>query len=229
MQERVQKILAQAGIASRRKSEEFIAQGRVKVNGRTIKLGDQADKEKDIITLDDKKVQVEQKIYLALNKPKGITSTCDDPHAKKTILDIVKVKERIYPVGRLDKDAEGLIVLTNDGELANKIMHPRNEIIKEYEAWLDRTITDNLVQELNKGVVIDDRLVEIKNVKKLDDNKIRITIHEGRKHIVKRIFEKLGLQVIRLIRVRINKLALDLKLGEWRHLTKEDISLLQHF
>ncbi len=226
MQERVQKILAQAGIASRRKSEELIQQGRVKVNNTVIKLGDQADKEKDTILVDEKPIILEQKIYIMLNKPKGATSTREDPHAKTTILDLVKIKERIYPIGRLDKDAEGLIILTNDGELANKIMHPSYEAKKEYQIQTDKKITQEDILKLNKGIIIEDRKVEITNIKKTDDHTVKITIHEGRKHIVKKIFEQLGFKVLKLLRTKINKLALDVQSGQWRHLKKQDLSLL---
>ena len=226
MLERIQKIMAAAGIASRRKCEMLIVQGRVKVNGAVAKLGQKADAEKDSITVDGKRLELEQKAYILLNKPKGYVTTVSEQWGMPTALELVKVKQRVFPVGRLDIDAEGLVFLTNDGELANRIAHPRYETKKTYVAKLSRQFVD--FERLKKGVFIDGRLVKVGNAGKLKENWVELTIHEGRKHIVKRIFEKLGYKVIGLKRTAIGSLRLgELKPGEWRFLAKKEVEELK--
>ncbi len=219
---RIQKILAQAGIASRRKSEELILQKRVKVNGRTARLGEKADLEKDTISVDGKKVRMEKKIYILLNKPKDYLSTTAKHYGEKNILELVRVKQRIFPVGRLDKDTEGLVLLTNDGELANKLMHPRYEVKKEYYVRVDKELREKDLEKLIYGIEIDERKVKCE-AEKTGRNQANVRIHEGRKHIVKRLFEKLGYTVVRLVRMKMGNLKLDIPTGKWRYLSEDEI------
>ena len=223
--ERVQKILASAGIASRRKCEEYIQQGRVAVNSKTIKLGDKADIS-DNITFDGKPIMRPEKIVIMLNKPAGFVTTVSETHGMKTIFDLVKVPERVFPIGRLDKNTEGLLLLTNDGELANKLTHPRYEVQKEYYAVLDKTIRKETIDKLKRGVEIDGRTVKLLSLS-VKNKEATLTIHEGRKHIVRRLFEEVGLKVTRLMRNRIAGLTLgELPRGKWRKLTLEDVKRL---
>lgn len=223
--DRVQKILAQAGLASRRKCEELIKAGKVTVNGKTVKLGDKASAS-DKITVNGKPVSLEKKVYIILNKPKGVVTTVKEEHGMKTVLDIVNVKERVYPVGRLDKNTEGLLILTNDGELANLLTHPRYNIEKEYLAILDKTLTEKMLETLQKGIVIDGKPVRVNKINAFQ-NKATITIHEGRKHIVRLLFAELGLYVKKLTRLRVATLSLGtLKTGEFRPLTEREITSL---
>ena len=222
---RVQKILAAAGVASRRDCEELIRRGCVKVNGEVIKLGDKA-LETDDIKINGRSVKIEKKVYIILNKPRFYVTTTSEEHGMKTVLDLVKVEERIFPVGRLDRDAEGLLFLTNDGDLANKLSHPRYEVEKEYSAELDKPFKD--VENLKKGVTIDKIKVEIKNVKVTASNKVQVTIHEGRKHIVKEIFKSLGYKVTFLKRIRFGPLELkNVVRGTWRHLSNDELEALK--
>jgi pseudouridine synthase len=228
MMQRIQKILSSAGIASRRKSEELVKQGRIKVNNRTVAIGASADPEKDIITVDGKKLQLQRKRYIMLYKPRGYVTTVADRFAKKKVTDLVKVKERVYPVGRLDADAEGLLLMTNDGDFANKIMHPRYEIEKAYTARLKNKISSSDIARLNKGVIIEGRVVTA-SAKIINDRKniVAIKIHEGRHKIVKRLFKAIGYYVAELRRVRIGSLTLQgLKPGQWRELSSRELEEL---
>ena len=160
-----------------------------------------------------------------LNKPKGIISTSEDEQGRKTVIDLVKIKERLYPVGRLDKDAEGLMLLTNDGSFANKITHPRYEIKKTYEVDLDKEIKEEDLDKINKGVIVEKRKVKAET-KKIKTRKAEIKIHEGRKHIVKKIFEELGYKVNNLKRTKIGNLSLgNLEKGKWRTISQTEIFL----
>ncbi len=227
MEHRVQKLISQAGIASRRKAEDLIAQGKVKVNGITIKLGDKADPERDEILVEGKPISLQEPIHIALYKPVGVVSTTHDPFGRQTVVDLVPVKEKLFMIGRLDKDAEGLVVLTNDGDLANRVMHPRYEVTKTYEAFLDKPLAQIHEKTLKQGVLIEGRTVHCHSVEMLMVHLIKITIHEGRKHIVKRLFEELGYTVVGLKRVMIGKLSLGrLKPGQWRNLSKHELELL---
>lgn len=226
MQERIQKILAQAGIASRRKCEQLIAEGKVQVNGKTATLGEKASPE-DKITVEGKPIILQKKTYIALNKPRGYVTTVSEQHGMKTVMDLVKIKQRVYPVGRLDKHTEGLLLLTNDGEFANKLTHPRYEIEKEYYVELDKPLSQEEIDHLNRGVMIDDRKIRIKDLE-IRNKEVLLRIHEGRKHIVRRIFEKLGKEVKRLVRTRIAMLELgDLQRGKWRYLTPAEIKQIR--
>ena len=226
MQLRVQKILAMAGVASRRKCEQLIAQGKVLVNGKVVSLGGKADAEKDKIVVNGRLVVLEKKVYIMLHKPKGYVTTVSETHDMKTVMDLVKVPERIFPVGRLDKNTEGLLLLTNDGDFANRLTHPRFEVVKEYFALLDKPLSEKAMEELKSGVVVDDRKIKISRVD-VAGREVLLQLHEGRKHIVRRLFEKLGFFVVRLVRTKIGRLQLgSLKQGKWRSLYPSDLKLL---
>ena len=223
MEERVQKILASAGVASRRNCEEMIAQGRVKVNDKKIKLGDKADEELDVITLDGEILQPQKKVYLAFNKPKGYVTSVKQA-GKKVIMDLVKTEEKVFPVGRLDENSEGLLLLTNDGDLANKIMHPRYQTYKTYQVVLDKKFRDE--NKLNR-INLDGKRIKIQRYRRLPHG-MEIVIHEGKKHIVKRIFAKLGYKVQELKRTQIANIRLGkLNRGKVRPLTKNELRELR--
>lgn len=222
VQTRIQKILAQAGTASRRKSEQLILQKRVKVNGRTARIGEKADPEKDKISVDGKQIRAEKKVYILLNKPADYVTTTAKHYGEKNVLDLVRVKQRVFPVGRLDKDAEGLVMLTNDGELANKLMHPRYEVKKEYYVKVDKDLRDKDLEKLSEGIKIEEKNLKCE-AEKVGKKEANVKIHEGRKHIVKRMLEKLGYTVMRLVRVKMGNLKLDVETGKWRYLKEEEI------
>lgn len=224
--ERVQKILAQAGVASRRKCEEFIAKGRVSVNGKVIKLGDKANPDKDKIVVNGRLIKLEKKVYIMLNKPKNFVTTVSEQFGMKTVLDLVRVPERVFPVGRLDKNTEGLLLLTNDGDFTNKLTHPRYKVLKEYFVVLDKPLSEKVMEQLQEGVVIDDKKVDFSRLD-FAGREVFLRIHEGRKHIVRRLFEKLGFHVSRLVRTRVGSLDLgELKPGKWRFLSPSELSRL---
>ncbi len=225
--QRVQKLLAQAGIASRRTCEDYIKEGRVTVNGKAVAIGATASVGDDI-RLDGKPVALEKQVHIILNKPKGVTSTVYDPHASRTVLDLVKVPQRIFPVGRLDRETEGLILLTNDGALMQHITHPSHGVDKTYIASTVKTIGPTMIERLKFGVMVENKMVKIKNVVELAPNVVRLSVHEGRKHIVRNIFAALGNPVKRLVRIAIGPIELgDLEPGKWRYLTERELSLLR--
>jgi len=225
---RVQKILADRGIASRRKCEELVKLGKVKVNGQMIKLGDKADPEKDKITVEGRIVKVlPRKVYLMINKPWGIITTVSEGHGMKTILDLVPARERIFPVGRLDRYSDGLLLLTNDGELTHKLTHPSFGVSKVYVVKLNRLLQKEDVDKI-LDMEIDDRKVQVEKIKVLGPNRLEIQIHEGRKHIVRRIFEELGYLVTKLTRIQFGPLKLEeLKVGQWRYLDEKEVEQLK--
>ena len=232
--ERLQKVIANRGYASRRKAEDLIVQGKVKINGIIIKeLGVKVDTN-DVILIDNKPiVKSEKKVYYLLNKPRGVISSVSDELNRKTVADFINTEERIYPIGRLDYDTTGLIILTNDGELANKLMHPKNEILKTYIAKVEGILDSYAIDKLKKGIVIEKRYTKIYRfkIRKIDKQKnntlIEISIVEGRNHIVKKIFETLGHPVIKLSRISYDFLTLDgLKSGEYRELSLKEIKKL---
>ncbi len=226
MLERLQKILSAAGIASRRKSEELILQHRVKVNGVAAVLGQKADYGKDIITLDGNRVNLAKNKYLLLYKPAGFVTTTADRFAKRKVVDLVSLPERVYPVGRLDADAEGLLVLTNDGEFANRLMHPRYEVEKTYLVKLKRKLAPEDVERIGRGVFVEGRRVAAR-IKILQKDVAEVIVHEGRHKIVKRLFKELGNYVLRITRTKIGAIGIGkLKPGMWRELTPEEIQLL---
>lgn len=228
MLQRIQKIISAAGVASRRKSEELILAGRVKVNGAVATLGQKADGLKDKITVDGYPIGAERRRYILLYKPAGYVTTTEDRFAKKKVTDLVGVPEKVYPVGRLDIDAEGLLLLTNDGAFANRLMHPRFEVEKTYVVKLRDKLGHEDLTSIQRGIYIDGRRVSAR-VKQLQKNIAEITIHEGRHKIVKRVFGSLGNYVLRITRTRVGALGLGkLKPGMWRELGKDEIDSLVH-
>ncbi|NLV15910.1 MAG: rRNA pseudouridine synthase [Syntrophomonadaceae bacterium] len=230
---RLAKALAQAGISSRRKAEEMIIQGLVMVNGQVVKeLGTIINPDIDTITVGGNPIKAEKRIYLLLNKPAGFISSVKDTHGRKTVLDLIPdVKERIFPVGRLDYDSRGLLLLTNDGEFANLITHPRYEISKEYEVWCKGRISDDAIMKLEKGIILDGEVTAPARVRLLRHTSakslVSIQIREGRKHQVKRMMESVGFPVFELKRVKLAFLELNgLPEGRFRHLTSREVELL---
>ncbi len=232
--ERLQKVIASYGYASRRKAEELIKHGKVLVNGKVItELGTKVEPS-DIISIDGVIINKDVKHeYYLLNKPRQVISSAYDKEGRITVTDLINTEARIYPVGRLDYDTTGLIILTNDGDFANYLMHPSYEVEKTYVAKINKILDKDDINKLKKGIVIDNRKVVIKRfkIRKKDNVKntsiIELTIVEGRNHIVKRIFESMHVDVIKLSRVGYAFLTLDgLKSGEYRNLTIKEIKKL---
>lgn len=232
MQERVQKILARNGIASRRKAEELIAAGRVTVNGRTCALGDCADGEKDRIAVDGVPVGPEpEQVYILLHKPRGYVTTASDEKGRKTVLDLVDCGRRVYPVGRLDMDSEGLLLLTNDGELTNRLIHPAGEIHKTYQVWLSGASAGKIAA-LSQPMDIDGYRIRPAQVETVAlrgaQAQVTVTIHEGRNRQIRKMAEKCGMAVTRLRRVSEGGLQLGkLPPGKWRYLTENEVAMLK--
>ncbi len=235
MKERLQKLISQAGLASRRKAEEMIIDGRVRVNGRKItELGTKADINVDRITVDGKPLISEKLVYFVFNKPKGVLTTLQDPQHRSIVTDYLpKVKERIYPVGRLDLNTEGLIVLTNDGELTHLLEHPSSEIEKEYEVKIKGMVSEAALIEMSKGIKLEDGITAPATVEHAGSNgktgitTIYITIHEGRNRQVRRMFEHFGYRIHNLKRVRFAFLTLQgLKRGSYRRLSPSEVKQL---
>ncbi len=225
--ERLQKFLANAGIASRRRAEVLIERGAVKVNGRTAKIGDKVDPKKDIVEYGGKILKPEQQLfYIALNKPKGYITSRFDPQKRKSVYGFLPkdLQNKVWTVGRLDVYTEGLIIFTNDGDLTEKLAHPRYEHDKEYEVLLNKPISEASLDKLRSGVEIGDRQVTSPAKIRVRGGRIYMTIHEGKKRQIRRMFEAIGYKVKNLKRIRVNKLELgDLPLGKIRHVTKEEI------
>lgn len=233
MEERIQKILARRGIASRRKAEAWITAGRVTVNGRICVLGDTADELTDEILVDGASLAPQpKKTYILLNKPRGYVSTCSDEKGRKTVLELLDCPERVYPVGRLDMDSEGLLLLTNDGEITNRLLHPSAVVDKVYEVWLKRASPEKIaamVQPMN----IDGYRISPAQVDHVlldgDRGKITITIHEGRNRQIRKMAEMCGMEVVRLRRIQEGPLTLSaLAAGRWRYLTPDEIEELRN-
>ncbi len=233
--ERLQKIIARAGICSRRAAEKLIAEGKVKVDGSVVtELGFQAEWPGQEIEVDGKKLAAPEKhVYILINKPRGYISTAADDRGRKTVLDLVPtVKERIYPVGRLDYDTEGLLLLTNDGDLMNGLLHPRQEVKKTYIAMVEGELTGEKLDALRNGVELSDGKTAPAQVLLLPNSRpplyeVRITIHEGRNRQVRRMFESVGCRVISLRRVRFASLSLKgLECGGKRALTDDEVRVL---
>lgn len=233
MTERLQKILSARGVASRRKAEEMIAAGRVRVNGAVAALGDSADPLRDEILLDGKPIPVPQAyIYLMLHKPRGYVTTLSDEKGRKNVAELVAdCGARVYPVGRLDMDSEGLLLMTNDGEFANRLMHPKHEIDKVYEVSVTG-FHDAAPELLRRPIVLDGYRIKPAGVRVISGNgdraKLQVTIHEGRNRQVRRMCAEAGLEVTRLCRIAEGSLQLgDLKSGAWRHLTEKELAELE--
>lgn len=232
--ERIQKIMAQAGLGSRRHNEELIRAGRVKLNGRVAKLGEKATAGVDTIEVDGKVISMKRAVYIMLNKPKGVISSTEDElgEGRETIRDLVDVGGHLYPVGRLDKQSQGLILLTNDGELAHKLTHPRYEHKKVYHALVEGHPTPETVEQWASGVDLEGKMTAPAGVEVLEEKRdqtwLRITMREGRKRQIRKVAAQLGHPVAFLNRLKIGPLALDRKLKprQWRYLTDEEVATL---
>ncbi len=232
-EERIQKLLALAGLGSRRSCEQYLVQHRVKVNGKLVELGAKADPDRDTITVDDRRIQFEsKKIYVMLNKPLGVITTNEDEFDRKTVRDLIPIDGHLYPVGRLDADSEGLVLLTNDGDLANALTHPRYEHEKEYMVLVEGRPEERVLNSWRRGVMWDDQKTAPARVEVIDTQNsqtwLRVIMHEGRKRQIREIGGMLGHRVKHLQRVRIGPLLLgDLKSGSWRYLNPGEVSQLR--
>ncbi|NQU18226.1 MAG: rRNA pseudouridine synthase [Candidatus Saganbacteria bacterium] len=218
---RLQKYIAQSGICSRRRAEEFISQGKISVNGKVItQMGTKVDPEKDLIRISGRLVKnQEKKVYIVLHKPKGFETTATKK--KRTVYDLVKIPERVFPVGRLDKDSSGLLILTNDGEYANRMMHPRYEHEKEYVVDIVRPLKQDEIKKLCRGVFVLDKKSSPAKIKVISPKKISMIIHEGMNRQIRRMLEVVGNRVVDLKRVRIERIRLgSLPPGEWKIIPK---------
>lgn len=227
---RIQKILASCGVASRRKAEELIEAGRVTVNGRTAKLGDSAVEGKDVIAVDGERVNSSgEKIYIALHKPRGFVTTMSDEHDRRCVAMLVEeIGERVYPVGRLDKDSEGLLIMTNDGDFANMISHPKRHVAKTYRVTVRPNINEEQLFRIATGIEIDGKMTAPAKVRVLEQQQgrvvLEIVLYEGRNREIRKMCEALGLEVARLKRTAIGPVRLGmLQQGKYRELTKEEI------
>lgn len=234
MLERLQKVLARAGISSRRKCEELIRAGRVRVNGQPVReLGFKVDPARDRIELDGRPVEVEPPVYIMLNKPRGYICTLRDPQGRPRVTDLVYgIAQRIYPVGRLDYDTEGLLILTNDGDFAHALTHPRHEITKTYLVRVSGRPRSRDLNKLRRGIMLSDgptapaRVAVIK--KDPETTLLKVSIHEGRKRQMRRMFAAIGHPVIELKRIAVGPLTLgELRVGKFRHLTPEEVEKLK--
>lgn len=232
---RLQKFLSEAGVASRRKAEEMIENGEVKVNGRKAKVGDSVDPVHDLVTVKGKKVVREKSLrYILLHKPRGFVTTTDDELGRKCVIDLLKdIPERVYPVGRLDRNSEGALLLTNDGEFANAMMHPSHRISKTYRVTVRPPVTESMIDAFSTGIEIDGRMTasaEARIVTK-EENRVvlEIVLYEGRNREIRKMCESLGLEVARLKRTAIGSLKLGmLPQGQWRDLTEQEIDKLKN-
>ncbi|MDE6853522.1 MAG: rRNA pseudouridine synthase, partial [Muribaculaceae bacterium] len=230
---RLNKYMSNAGLCSRREADEFIQQGLVKVNGQVVtELGTKIT-HSDVVEYDDKVVTTQSKCYILLNKPKDCVTTSDDPNGRLTVMDLVKdaCPERIYPVGRLDRNTTGVLLLTNDGDLASKLTHPKYVKKKIYHVWCDRDIAEEDMQRIADGIELEDGPIHadaISYATETDRNQAGIEIHSGRNRIVRRIFESLGYHVVKLDRVYFAGLTKkNLPRGRWRYLTQEEVNYLK--
>ncbi len=231
--ERIQKIIANSGYASRRKAEELIKQGRVTVNGEIVRELGQKASYADTIMIDGEALKKEDKEYILLYKPRGVVTTSIDDKHRKTVIDLVETPKRVYPVGRLDYDTSGVLLLTNDGELTNLLTHPSSNIEKVYLVKIDEAVNPHVLKKLETGVIIDGKKtapakVKVKKIdKKKNKSLIYLTIHEGRNHQVKKMFEAIGYKVAKLKREKFAGLDLhSLKSGEWRRLSVHEVKVL---
>ena len=230
--ERLQKVIAQAGICSRRKAEELVKDGKVKVNNEVATLGMQVESS-DTITVCGKLIRKEEKVYFLLNKPRGVICTASDDKNRKTVVDLIKTDKRIYPVGRLDYDTTGALILTNDGELANVLMHPKNGITKVYYVKVEGKLLGDEIHTLERGIVVDNKTLKPDKIKfRKYDASTNVTyasviLHEGHNHEIKKLFEYINHPVIKLKRESIAFLdILSLKSGEYRMLNPKEVQKL---
>ncbi|UII28182.1 rRNA pseudouridine synthase [Fulvivirga maritima] len=230
---RLNKYIANSGVCSRREADKLIEEGEIKVNGNVITEMGFKVKPNDTVYYKGKKLIPENNVYLLLNKPKDFITTTDDPENRRTVMDLIKTacKERIYPVGRLDRNTTGLLLFTNDGELAKKLAHPSHKVRKIYKVDLDKNITKEHFIQIQEGLTLDDGVAMVDNLAMIDGNRsqLGIEIHIGRNRIVRRIFEHLGYEVVKLDRVMYGPLdKLNLPRGKWRMLTEKEVIKLKH-
>lgn len=230
---RLNKYLANAGVCSRREADEFIQAGVVKVNGNVVtELGTKVLRS-DVVMFHDQTISLEKKVYVLLNKPKDCVTTSDDPQQRKTVMELVKnaCPERIYPVGRLDRNTTGVLLLTNDGDMASKLTHPKFLKKKIYHVYLDKNVTAHDLQQIRDGIMLEDGEIKADDVQyadPVDKKQVGIEIHSGKNRIVRRIFEKLGYRVTKLDRVQFAGLTKKgLRRGDWRFLTEEEVNRLR--
>ncbi|MBN2094471.1 MAG: rRNA pseudouridine synthase [Candidatus Aenigmarchaeota archaeon] len=230
MEERIQKLIARAGICSRRKAEELIMARKVRVNGKVAELGQKADPKTDRITVSGRTLRLEKKLYFLLYKPKGYVTTMSDEFGRPCVKDLLKekgIRERIFSVGRLDYDSEGLIILTNDGALSNRITHPSFEVKKTYRVVLGKPLKEKDQRKIRMGVEVEGKTVEVSGINVHENPKVfEITIHEGRNRIIRKMMEALNYKILRLIRVKIGEINLTgIKEGDLKETTREEIEL----
>jgi len=221
---RLQKYLSEAGVCSRRKGEEYIKAGLVRVNSRIVtELGTKVDPEKDCVEFDGKIIALtSEPIYIALNKPKGYVTSCSHP-GEKIVLDLVDIPQRIYPIGRLDKDSTGLLILTNDGTLHHRLSHPSFDHEKEYDVTVSRPITDGSLRNIAKGLPMMGTKTRPTEIQRISSRRFRIVLKEGRNRQIRRMVRKVGNNVIQLKRIRISKIKLgSLAEGNWRNLAEKE-------
>ena len=230
---RLNKFLANAGVCSRREADEFIQAGVVLVNGQVVtELGTKVLRS-DEVKFHDQPVSLEKKVYVLPNKPKDYVTTVDDPQQRKTVMDLVKdaCPERIYPVGRLDRNTTGVLLLTNDGEMASKLTHPKFLKKKVYHVYLDKNVTLHDMQQISEGIELEDGEVRADSVEYADErdkSQVGIEIHSGKNRFVRRIFESLGYRVVKLDRVQVAGLTKkNLRRGDWRFLTEQEVDMLR--
>lgn len=230
---RLQKFMAESGVASRRKSEELIVAGKVKVNGTVAKIGDKVDPKHDKVTVHGKRINVVQKnVYLMLNKPRGFITTMSDEMDRKCVAELVKeVGTRVYPVGRLDRESEGLLIMTNDGEFANALTHPSKHVPKTYRVTIRPSISKGQLQQFEEGIEIEGRKTMPADIHVLEKEEnrtvVEVTIFEGRNRQIRKMFEALNIEVARLKRTKIGSLKLGmLKQGDYRELTEDEVKSL---
>jgi 23S rRNA pseudouridine2605 synthase len=230
---RLNKYIASTGLCSRREADEFIVAGLVTINGKLVtELGVKVSPG-DVVKYSGETLREEKKVYILLNKPKDYVTTVEDPHAKKTVLDLLKnaCKERIYPVGRLDRNTTGVLLLTNDGEITKRLTHPRFEKLKIYHVYLNKNIKPGDMEKIATGITLEDGTIKADSVSyadPVDKTQVGIEIHSGRNHIVRRIFEHLGYEIVKLDRVYFAGLTKkNLHRGEWRFLTEKEIAMLK--
>lgn len=227
---RLNKFISECGFASRRKVEEFILQGRIEINGKVVtELGVKVDPVKDVISLDGERIRVKQKVYLVLNKPKGYITSTDDEKHRKTVLDLINYNTKIFPVGRLDYNTTGVLLLTNDGDFTNLLLHPNNKVPRIYKVSLSKPLSEKDKDRLEKGILLDGkrgRFEEVR-VKKGPGNTVTVKTVEGRNHFVKNMFKSLGYLVTELSRISYAGITVQgMAIGGWREMTPEEIKAI---
>ena len=228
MQNRINKYISASGVASRRKAEEYIKQARVTVNDRVVTdLSFKIDDEKDIVKIDGEKISPRKHLYYLLNKPEGFITSTKDEKSRRIVTELIKTNERIYPVGRLDYNTKGVLLLTNDGAFSNLLTHPKNKIPREYEVKLDKDLNDENKERLLKGIMLDKRQGKFNNIsftKNRNKKLVLVITTEGRNHFVKRMFNKLGYNVISLERKSFAGIRTDIPVGSYRKLSYSEIN-----